>query len=151
MFALLTGGKTNPQNKAHKHWGTWCSRFMTPKPIPPYSLWCMHWWDPIISFLLTARLMLKFTWLNPHKKEDEALKIQRRRNTRLRLHLEGDKSLDLPIVHLNRATVRAQALTLSWTRGGMREVGTLKRGEGLPLHLQPHLLHLRCKNHHHPW
>ena len=53
-------------------------------------------------------LMHQVTRLNPLLKEDEALRIQKRRNTHLRLHLEGDEFHVLLIMHLNVATVQAQ-------------------------------------------
>ena len=89
-------------------------------------------------------------WLNPHTKEEEASRIQKRKNTHLRLHLKGDASPILLTVHQRDATVQAKVLTLSLMRGDMTEEDTFKRGEGLPLHLQAPLLQQRLKSPLHP-
>ena len=57
------------------------------------------------SFLPTTRLMHQIKWLNPHVKEEEALGIQKRKNTRMRLHLKGDPSPILLTVHQKGAAV----------------------------------------------
>ena len=58
--------------------------------------------------------MHQIKWLNPHVKEEEAPEILIRKNIHLRLHLEGDASLVLLIMHQREATVlQAKVLILS--------------------------------------